>query len=104
MEKPYPIAEGVGLLRPGRNIVAASVEPVAPTQKVRGFFDLRIDVARKPNVLQAAASQYEDKEVTLRAVVCDLCSEQPGQIPACVNACPHDAAMRVKARTEFPTR
>jgi Fe-S-cluster-containing hydrogenase component 2 len=31
-------------------------------------------------------------------VVCDLCSDQYGQVPACVNACPHDAALRVDAR------
>ena len=35
-------------------------------------------------------------------VVCDLCSTLPGRVPACVNACPHDAAMRVNARAEFP--
>jgi len=40
-----------------------------------------------------------DKEL---AVVCDLCSDQFGKRPACVTACPHDAAMRVDARFEFP--
>jgi hypothetical protein len=29
-------------------------------------------------------------------------SRQFGQVPACVTACPHDAAMRVNARFEFP--
>ncbi len=104
VEKPYPIAEGAGLLKAGRNVVAASVAAAAPTDKVKDFFDLRIDVVRKPHVPAALASQYEEKEVQLRAVVCDLCSDQPGQVPACVNACPHDAAMRVNGRTEFPMR
>jgi Fe-S-cluster-containing hydrogenase component 2 len=36
------------------------------------------------------------------AVVCDMCSEQLGRQPACVNACPHDAALRVEARSFFP--
>jgi Putative transposase len=40
----------------------------------------------------------------LRAVVCDLCSGQPGKVPACVNACPHDAAIRFNARTDSPPR
>jgi squalene synthase HpnC len=101
-ERSFPIAEGAGLLRPGRNVVAASAEALPPTDKVRDFFDLRIDVVRKPHVPEALAPQYSEKDVTLRAVVCDLCSDQPGQVPACVNACPHDAAMRVNARTEFP--
>jgi Fe-S-cluster-containing hydrogenase component 2 len=42
------------------------------------------------------------KEVTERAVVCDLCSSLPSQDPACVYACPHEAAIRVDARSEFP--
>jgi Fe-S-cluster-containing hydrogenase component 2 len=104
VDKPYLIEEGAGLVRIGRNVVATSVAASAPTEKVREFFDLRLDVVRKPNVPAALASQYEEKDVTLRAVVCDLCSDQPGQVPACVNACPHDAALRVNARTEFPTR
>jgi Fe-S-cluster-containing hydrogenase component 2/CRP-like cAMP-binding protein len=42
------------------------------------------------------------KEVSDRAVVCDLCSSLPSQDPACVYACPHEAAIRVDARSEFP--
>ena len=55
-----------------------------------------------------AASRQASRAITRRAVtaklavVCDLCSEQFGKRPACVNACPHDAAMRVDARFEFP--
>jgi Fe-S-cluster-containing hydrogenase component 2 len=48
--------------------------------------------------------ELSEKQVTQRAVVCDLCSSQWGQRPACVVACPHDAALRIEARTEFPTR
>ncbi len=42
------------------------------------------------------AETGEVVEVTDRAVVCDQCSGLP-QGPACVYACPHDAAMRVNA-------
>jgi Fe-S-cluster-containing hydrogenase component 2/CRP-like cAMP-binding protein len=42
------------------------------------------------------------KEVKERAVVCDLCSSLPSRDPACVYACPHEAAIRVDARREFP--
>ena len=44
----------------------------------------------------------ETKKVELRAVVCDLCSTLPSKEPACVYHCPHDAAMRIDARYEFP--
>ena len=103
-ERTFPIPEGARLLRPGRNVVAAEASALAPTDKFKDFFDLRIDRVQKPDVPEAVASQYVEKDVTLRAVVCDMCSSQPGQVPACVNACPHDAATRVNARTEFPTR
>jgi Fe-S-cluster-containing hydrogenase component 2 len=42
------------------------------------------------------------KEVTQRAAVCDLCSSTPTQDPACVYACPHEAAIRIDARRTFP--
>lgn len=38
-------------------------------------------------------------EVRPKAVVCDLCAEYAE--PNCVRACPHDAALRVEARTFF---
>ena len=37
------------------------------------------------------------KMVEKRAVVCDLCSSLPKRDPACVYACPHDAAFRINA-------
>jgi Fe-S-cluster-containing hydrogenase component 2 len=41
------------------------------------------------------------KQVTERAVVCDMCSSLPSRSPSCVYACPHDAAMRVDGRDFF---
>jgi Fe-S-cluster-containing hydrogenase component 2 len=66
----------------------------------------RLDEVRRPDVPadvdEHIAEEITEKLVTERAVVCDLCSAQFGQVPACVTACPHDAAMRVNARFEFP--
>ncbi len=50
------------------------------------------------------SDEVETKKVELRAVVCDLCSSLPSQDPACVYHCPHDAAIRIDARYEFPVR
>lgn len=50
------------------------------------------------------SDEVETKKVEHRAVVCDLCSNLPGQEPACVYHCPHDAAIRIDARYEFPVR
>lgn len=51
---------------------------------------------------QAHAGDVQEKEVSERAVVCDLCAELNGMGPACVYHCPHDAAIRIDARYEFP--
>jgi Fe-S-cluster-containing hydrogenase component 2/CRP-like cAMP-binding protein len=92
--KPEPI------FRPGRNVIAARVTP--PANNAGLLFDLRLDAVSKPGA--GAGTEVTEKLVTERAVVCDLCSSSFGQVPACVNACPHDAAMRVDARFEFPVR
>jgi Fe-S-cluster-containing dehydrogenase component/CRP-like cAMP-binding protein len=41
-----------------------------------------------------AGDEYKQDWVMQTAVVCDMCSGQFGQQPACVNACPHEAAER----------
>lgn len=41
------------------------------------------------------------KAVTKQATVCDLCSSLRSGDPACVYACPHDAALRVHAQEYF---
>jgi Fe-S-cluster-containing hydrogenase component 2 len=41
-----------------------------------------------------AGDEYKQDWVMNLAVVCDMCSGQFGQQPACVNACPHEAAER----------
>ncbi|MGH7139289.1 MAG: 4Fe-4S dicluster domain-containing protein, partial [Pirellulales bacterium] len=49
------------------------------------------------------AGGVQEKEVEDRAVVCDLCADLNGIGPACVYHCPHDAAIRIDARYEFPS-
>ncbi len=97
--KPAPVAQ---VLRAGRNVVAVKVTPTPTSGDV--LLDLRLDALNKPAGASALAEEVMEKLVTERAVVCDLCSSSLGQVPACVNACPHDAAMRVDARFDFPIK
>ncbi len=87
-------------LRSGRNVVA--VQLAAKPNRNDILLALRVDEVRKPNIPGEVGEEITEKLVTEHAVVCDLCSALPGQTPACVHACPHDAAMRVNARFEFP--
>jgi CRP-like cAMP-binding protein/Fe-S-cluster-containing hydrogenase component 2 len=89
-------------LRAGRNVLAARVTPIPGSADI--LLALRLDAIHKPEGLADLAEEVTEKLVTERAVVCDLCSSSLGQVPACVNACPHDAAMRVDARVEFLAR
>lgn len=99
-KRTYRLTEAGSILRAGHNIAAARVTP--PEGYTATIFDLRIDAVNKPKVGRLNPAEYIEKGVTHTAVVCDLCSTIPGKVPACVNACPHDAAMRVNAQTEFP--
>jgi Fe-S-cluster-containing hydrogenase component 2/CRP-like cAMP-binding protein len=89
----------------GKNVLAVQVAPTANSTEV--LLQVRLDEVRHPEVPsqeveERIAEEITEKLVTHRAVVCDLCSTLYGKVPACVNACPHDAAMRVNARFEFP--
>jgi Fe-S-cluster-containing hydrogenase component 2 len=89
------LAESV--IRPGKNLVAVAVRP--PVEFGEIVLSLRLDMP--PELTGDAALANELKLVTERAVVCDMCGTRPAG-PACVAECPHDAAMRVDAQTEFP--
>jgi Fe-S-cluster-containing hydrogenase component 2/CRP-like cAMP-binding protein len=90
--------------RPRPNVVVVRIAP--PPVHHDTLFDLRLDAT--PAAIKKEDEKehvrYQQKGVQERAVVCDLCSNQPGQKPACVNACPHEAAFRVDARVNFPVR
>jgi Fe-S-cluster-containing hydrogenase component 2/CRP-like cAMP-binding protein len=88
----------------GANVAAVQVAQTANHTDV--LLQARLDEVRRPKlpgeVEERIAQEVEEKLVTHNAVVCDLCSTLAGQVPACVNACPHDAAMRVNAQFQFP--
>jgi CRP-like cAMP-binding protein/Fe-S-cluster-containing hydrogenase component 2 len=98
-KRTYPVPDAARTLKPGRHVVIARVTP--PPNHAGPIFDLRCDIVRRPKG-QVSAADYVEKGVTELAVVCDLCSSLPGKVPSCVRACPHDAAMRVDARRNFP--
>jgi len=102
-----------GRLRRRGNVVAVQVSP--PEQTDGEFhapdYNQRILSARLDPIPQAGSlaisqagegTQLEMDPVKEKAVVCDLCSQLASQQPACVAQCPHDAAIRVNARFEFP--
>lgn len=88
------------VLRRGRNVVAVRAKPPAGS----GEALLEMGVYRLSALVFPAEEEveYQQDVVMNRAVVCDLCSEQFGQKPACVTACPHEAALRVDACEMFP--
>jgi Fe-S-cluster-containing hydrogenase component 2 len=90
------------IVKSGGNVVAVCVHP--PVEENDLVLSLRLDMF--PNLVEAppGVEAAELKAVTQRAVVCDLCSTLADQEPACVAQCPHNAAFRVDARFEFPTR
>ena len=61
------------------------------------------DVASTSQVASAETGA-DSVEVTREAVVCDQCTSLSDGKPSCVYACPHDAAMRVDARSFFAER
>jgi len=101
-KREFRLAPDAKVLLPGRNVIAVKATPTPKELEV--LLELRLDEVHSPNVPLGVSGDVSEKLVTDLAVVCDLCSSQHGQRPACVTACPHDAAMRVNARFEFPVR
>lgn len=50
---------------------------------------------------QAIPAGVQLKQISERAVVCDLCQSTPSADPSCVYACPHDAAIRLNGRDQY---
>jgi len=99
---PPPARPATDYLRVGRNVIAVKAT-ARPESEATLLMQLRFDeVRRAPG--DDGGDEVVQKLVTERAVVCDLCSSQSHQTPMCVHACPHDAAMRVDARFDFPMK
>jgi Fe-S-cluster-containing hydrogenase component 2 len=68
--------------------------------------EVRMDVDKQPPAPPGQESFDPDKlrikALPAVAVVCDQCSTRKNGVPACVEHCPHEAAMRINARVEFP--
>lgn len=104
--REYTIAPTDKVVQAGRNVLAARIshriKNELPEASRSLMLQLRMDEARPPRIPLGMLAEVSQKVVMETAVVCDLCSSTPRQVPACVNACPHDAAFRVDARFEFP--
>jgi Fe-S-cluster-containing hydrogenase component 2 len=83
LESAAKPSKALKILKPGRNV--AAVEVPLPDDLSGPFFELKIVI-------------FEGTVLDLRAVVCDLCQLQPGELTACVKACPHEATRRFDAR------
>lgn len=90
------------LLRLGTNVVAVSAR--APANGTDIVLEAGLYPLAQPAVPEGMSGEFTQELVMNTAVVCDMCSDSFGQQPACVNACPHDAAIRVDARSKFVTR
>ncbi|HKI37274.1 MAG TPA: 4Fe-4S binding protein [Gemmataceae bacterium] len=89
-------------LHVGRNLLAVSASATAKVSDV--LLNLGLYQRVKPVVAREVSGEEVNQEIVMNtAVVCDMCSDQFGKRPACVNACPHDAALRVDAR-QLPFR
>ncbi|MCH8047263.1 MAG: 4Fe-4S binding protein [Planctomycetes bacterium] len=90
-------------LRRGENVLAVRVAGDEPTTLDYNAILLSLRLDRVPDFGgDGGAVGTEIELVTETAVVCDLCSSLAGAQPACVRECPHEAAMRVDARFNFP--
>jgi len=95
-----PPAGAQAVLRAGHNLVAIRLTVPAKTSDM--MLELGLYEIRAAEAPLGVAGEFTQEMVTRTAVVCDLCNSLPSQQPACVQVCPHDAAMRVDGRMEFP--
>ncbi len=95
---PAPDGEPQPVLRVGDNVLDVAVEPPAGEAEV--VLDAGLYAFTKPVVAPGLAEGLNQETVASTAVVCDMCSDQLGRQPACVTACPHEAAMRINVRSD----
>jgi Fe-S-cluster-containing hydrogenase component 2 len=97
----YTIHTANGALHKGTNLLAIEVVHTDESRaSSEPLLQARLD-AVGPAVPDEMHMVAAHRPATRRAAVCDLCAEQPGG-PACIRACPHDAARRIDFRAGFP--
>ncbi|MBI3411069.1 MAG: 4Fe-4S binding protein [Planctomycetes bacterium] len=92
IESPTP-------LRAGRNVLAVRVRPGPVAGEL--LLQLTLHEVSKPELKSPEGDGVAEVAVTHRAVTCDLCGPRG---PACVRACPHDAAFRIDGLIDLPVR
>ena len=90
--REYLITAAANIVHAGGNVLAVQVMPMPGNQDI--LLDARLDEIHTP---KGGMGEITEKPVTQLAVVCDLCGSLPSG-PACVRACPHEAALRINAR------
>jgi Fe-S-cluster-containing hydrogenase component 2/CRP-like cAMP-binding protein len=65
------------------------------------LLELGLYGVHEPKVPPQLVEEYSQDKIMNTAVVCDMCGGQDSERTACVNACPHEATMRVEARSFF---
>ncbi len=93
----YPTPGEAPALRVGHNVLTIRITP-PETGDIA--LDAGLAAITRPDVPADVSTEISQEQVLKTAVVCDMCSEQAGQRPACVNACPHEAAMRIYVTTD----
>jgi Fe-S-cluster-containing dehydrogenase component/CRP-like cAMP-binding protein len=95
-EKAEVEPERLFVLRQGQNKIVVRLLPT--TRETDPLLDLGLFAHTKPVVDASLVDEDCNQELVVnRAIVCDLCDGDP----ACVHACPHDAALRVESRSFF---
>ena len=73
----------------GLRMLAVDDEPTFVETYAKYFGDRGFEVDTATNL-----REFEEKFIMRKAVVCDMCKSTSHRTPACVSACPHDAAWR----------
>jgi Fe-S-cluster-containing hydrogenase component 2/CRP-like cAMP-binding protein len=97
----YTIPSGVDGILPGPLVVAIEVTlPEAGVSGAEALLQARLDGIHTESVDEHVGNPH-GRPIVRRAAVCDLCADEPSG-PACIRACPHDAAKRVDGRLALP--
>ncbi|MCA9214595.1 MAG: 4Fe-4S binding protein [Planctomycetales bacterium] len=84
------------VLVPGKNVLAVALVP--PKDSTDTMLDVGLyaisDSPQETIDFLEGNTDWTEKFIMQKAVVCDMCASLPSQTPSCVAACPHEAAWR----------